>query len=98
MQYCELWLEVGRTDVTGDTSTEVVFRVVLLAPNGMEVPAGFDRDLVQGMLPDKVHYISKWDASIAKAETQMNEAATFYGSRGVKFLLFREIRPIRVPA
>ena len=87
LAYCEMWLEMRNEDKA--------FRVVLLAPVGVEMPEEYRLDGEQGTLAQKIFYVSPWFARIADAEKSMTQVAKFYGERSVKFLIFREIRPLR---
>ena len=85
--FCEMWLEMRNEDNA--------FRVVLLAPVGVEIPEEYRRDGERDMLTQKTFYVSPWFARISDAEKSMNQVAKFYGERSVRFLVFREIRPPR---
>ncbi len=87
MSFCEMWLEMRNEDNA--------FRVVLLAPVGVEIPEEYRMDGNQDMLPQKTFHVSPWFARISDAEKSMTQVARFYGERSVQFLLFREIRPLR---
>jgi hypothetical protein len=84
MEYCELWLEMK----SGTRN----FRVVLLAPNGMELPEGYSTAPSNRMLYEKRLCYSKWFEGISGAKESLEEAAKFYREKDIKFLLFSEIR------
>lgn len=82
MTYCEMWLEgLGKQ-----------FRVVLLVPDGIDVPEGFDSLETPSPRPKTKLYGSEWYPNIYGAKDEINVAAEFYGSRSVQFLFFQEIR------
>ncbi len=93
--YCEIWLEASHANLDADPELEAIFRVALLVPKGMAIPAGFVRDDNQTMLPDRVFYVSGWLEKIADADSLMGDVGAFFSSRGLKFLMFREMRPMR---
>ncbi len=95
IQYCEVWLEGSHANLDADPDLEAIFRVVILAPIGMEIPAGFVRDENQTMLPDRIFYVSAWLGKITDADDLLGDVGAFFNERGMKFLIFREIRPIR---
>ncbi|NHJ12866.1 MAG: hypothetical protein EAX95_04280 [Candidatus Thorarchaeota archaeon] len=82
MTYCEMWLE----------ALEKRFRVVLLVPDGVDVPEGFSSLAVPSPRSDTTLYGSVWHPSIHGAKDEINAAAEFYGSRSIQFLFFQEIR------
>ncbi len=82
MKYCEMWLE----------SLGKQFRVVILVPNGIEVPEGFNPLSVQAPKEDSTLYGSVWFPRIHGAKDEINAAASFYGERSIRFLFFQEIR------
>jgi len=67
-------------------------RVALLAPEGFEIPEGFNILEIDDNIPDKILYITEWLPGIKIAKEKMNDAAQFYNDREIKFLFFRELR------
>lgn len=84
MDYCELWLEM-------EAGTRR-FRVVLLAPEGMELPDGYETDSANRVVYGKRLCYSKWYDGIKGAKESIEESAKFYTDREIRFLLFSEIR------
>jgi hypothetical protein len=85
MEYCELWLEMKGRDNN--------FRVVLLAPKGIELPEGYVTDSTKRILHGRRLCYSEWFEGIHGAKESLEEAASFYREKEIKFLLFSEIRP-----
>jgi hypothetical protein len=85
MEYCELWLEMKGSDNN--------FRVVLLAPEGIELPEGYLTDSANRIVHGKRLCYSEWFKGISGAKESLEGAAAFYREREIKFLLFSEIRP-----
>jgi hypothetical protein len=69
------------------------FRVVLLSPEGVELPEGYMVDSTNRILHGKQVCYSEWFEGISDAKKSLEEAASFYREREIKFLLFSEIRP-----
>ena len=84
MDYCELWLEM-------EAGTRR-FRVVLLAPENIELPVDYEIDAANRILYGKRVCYSKWYDGIKGAKESIEEAAKFYTEKEIKFLLFSEIR------
>ena len=70
------------------------FRVALLVPLGFDTPDDFHRLEMQDGIPEREFYVSQWFAGITAAKDAMDEAAMYYKESDIKFLFFREIRPV----
>ncbi len=84
--YCELWMEMR--------SGNVAFRVALLVPVGFDVPIDLKKLKMRDAIADREFYVSRWFPEVLAAKHAMDDVARYYAERRVKFLFFREIRPI----